>query len=87
MKLLAHLLSESTDTKFWDYNGFYQDAVQRGIWILGMYQRDNGDLLAITHSETNYKLGDRTFDYAIGLGYSRGKGQSWTYCGEVITPA
>ena len=84
---LAHLVSETTDAIIWDYNGYYQDTVQRGIWILGMYKRDNGDLLAITHSETNNKVGDRTFEYSIGLGYSRDQGKNWTYCGEVITPA
>ncbi len=84
---LAHLVSETTEAKLWDYHGYYQDTVQSGIWILGMYQRANGDLLAITHSETNYNLGDRTFDYSIGIGYSIDKGKSWTYCGEIIKPA
>jgi len=84
---LSHLVSETTDADLWDYNGYYQETVQKGVWILGMYKRDNGDLLAITHSETNYKVGDRTFDYAIGLGYSRDQGKSWTYCGEIILPA
>ena len=84
---LAHLVSETTDRKLWDYRGYYQDAVQKGLWILGMYKRENGDLLAITHSEINYKVGDRTFDYTIGLGYSTDKGQTWTYCGEIVAPA
>ncbi len=84
---LGRLVSETTDANLWDYRGYYQATVQQGIWILGMYKRDNGDLLAITHSETNDKVGDRTFDYSIGLGYSRDAGKSWTYCGEIILPA
>jgi hypothetical protein len=84
---LGHVVSETTDADLWDYSGYYQDTVQKGIWILGIYKRVMGDVLAITHSEPNDRVGDRTFDYSIGLGYSRDAGKSWTYCGEIILPA
>ncbi len=50
--LKCHVGSK-TDKAFWDYNGYYQDQMEKGIWILGMYQCPNGDLLAITHAELN----------------------------------
>ena len=84
--LKVHHMSKVEDD-FWDYNGFYQDTEQEGVWILGMYKRDNGDLLGITHSEVKYSLQERRFRYSIGLGYSRDEGESWTYCGEIIRAA
>ncbi len=50
--LKCHVVSK-TDKVFWDYNGFYQDQSEKGIWILGMYECPNGDLLGITHAELN----------------------------------
>lgn len=86
--LKVHVLSKQ-DKDFWDYNGYYKDRKQKGIWILGMYKRDNGDLLGITHSEVRNdypgKLEDQYF--SIGLGYSTDNGESWTYCGEIIRAA
>jgi hypothetical protein len=82
--LKVHHLSK-TDDEFWDYNGYYQNKEQEGIWILGMYQGENDDLLGITHSEVrDYpgKQGDQVF--SIGLGYSTDNGESWTYCGEIV---
>lgn len=76
-----------TEEEFWDYNGNYQDTQQEGIWILGMYKRDNGDLLGITHSEVSYPSDGIEFRYSIGLGYSKNNGQSWTYCGEIVRAA
>ena len=84
--LKVHDMSK-TDDEFWDYNGFHQDTKEEGIWILGMYKRDNGDLLAITHSEINYTDQHREQRFAIGLGYSRDGGESWTYCGEIVRAA
>jgi hypothetical protein len=82
--LKVHHLSK-TEEDFWDYNGHYQNMEQEGIWILGMYQRDNGDLLGITHSEVRDYPGQREDQvFAIGLGYSTDNGESWTYCGEIV---
>jgi len=82
--LKVHHLSK-TDKEFWDYMGYYQDKPEKGIWILGMYQRDNGDLLGITHSEVNDFPGVQKHQvFSIGLGYSTDQGASWTYCGEIV---
>ena len=84
--LKTHHFSK-TEEELWDYNGYYQDTDQEGVWILGMYKRDNGDLLGITHSEVNFAADKTTFHFSIGLGYSVDDGKSWTYCGEIIRPA
>jgi len=84
--LKVHHMSKEDDD-FWDYNGYHQDTPEEGIWILGMYKRDNGDLLGITHSEINYTDVHREQQFAIGLGYSTDEGESWTYCGEIIRGA
>jgi hypothetical protein len=82
--LKVHHLSR-TDDDFWDYNGYYRNMEQEGIWILGMYKRDNGDLLGITHSEVRDFPGERGDQvFSIGLGYSTDHGESWTYCGEIV---
>lgn len=82
--LKVHHFSK-TDDAFWDYNGYYQNMKEEGIWILGMYKRDNGDLLGITHSEVRDFSGDKKDQvFSIGLGYSTDKGASWTYCGEIV---
>ncbi|MCL5271041.1 MAG: hypothetical protein M1457_10965 [bacterium] len=75
-----------TEEEFWDYNGYYQDTDEEGIWILAMHQLDNGDLLSITHAEINYPQ-DKTYRFALGLGYSTDKGNHWTYCGEIARAA
>lgn len=89
--LQCHVASK-TDKAFWDYNGHYQDQVEKGIWILGMYQCPNGDLLGITHAELNNApkntRGRQAHQrFALGLGYSNDGGMSWTYCGEIVRPA
>ncbi len=89
--LRCHVGSK-TDKAFWDYNGYYQDQIEKGIWILGMYQCPSGDLLAITHAELNNapkETKTRRFQqrFALGLGYSTDRGFSWTYCGEIVRPA
>jgi len=76
-----------TEEDFWDYNGYYQDTEQEGVWILGIYKRNNGDLLAITHSEVTYASDKTKFHFSIGLGYSVNNGKSWTYCGEIARAA
>jgi hypothetical protein len=82
--LKVHHFSK-TDDEFWDYNGYYQNMEQEGIWILGMYKSDNGDLLGITHSEVRDFPGEREDQvFSIGLGYSTDNGESWTYCGEIV---
>lgn len=82
--LKVHHFSK-TDDALWDYNGYYQNMKEEGIWILGMYKRDNGDLLGITHSEVQgFPGGHRNQVFSIGLGYSTDKGKSWTYCGEIV---
>lgn len=82
--LKIHLFSK-TDDNFWDYNGYYQNMKEEGIWILGMYKRENGDLLGITHSEVQaFPGGKRNQVFSIGLGYSTDDGASWTYCGEIV---
>jgi hypothetical protein len=82
--LKVHHLSQ-TDEAFWDYNGYYQNREEEGIWILGMYRADNGDLLGITHSEVRDSPGRREDQvFSIGLGYSTDNGESWTYCGEIV---
>ena len=89
--LKCHVVSQ-TDKAFWDYNGYYQDQMEKGIWILGMYQCPSGDLLAITHAElNNAPKGARQRRtqqrFALGLGYSTDRGLNWTYCGEIVRPA
>jgi hypothetical protein len=84
---LDQMVFNIREDDYWDYNGYYQDRLQEGIWILGMYKCDNGDLLAITHSESNYSASDEAFLYTIGIGYSTNNGQNWTYCGDIIKPA
>jgi len=78
-------LSSRTDEDLWDYNGWYENTEERGIWILGMYEAPGGDLLGITHSEVRYP-GKRQ-QFALGIGYSSDRGQRWTYCGEVVVAA
>ncbi|HUV66253.1 MAG TPA: hypothetical protein VMW24_20345 [Sedimentisphaerales bacterium] len=88
--LKCHVGSK-TDEALWDYNGYYQDLAEQGLWILGMYECPNGDMLAITHAELNkahegmINRADQRF--ALGLGYSTDRGLSWTYCGEIVRPA
>jgi hypothetical protein len=84
---LKEKVFDAIEEDFLDYNGFYQDTFQEGIWILGMYKRKNGDLLAITHSEVNYYKDHMKFLYTIGLAYSKDNGKSWIYCGEIIKPS
>jgi hypothetical protein len=82
--LKVHHFSK-TDDEFWDYNGYYQNMEEEGIWILGMYKRENGDLLGITHSEVRDFPGEKEDQvFSIGLGYSTDMGASWTYCGEIV---
>jgi len=80
-----------TDKAFWDYNGYYRDEAEKGIWILGMYACPNGGLLGITHAELNRaqngKLNRAHQRFALGLGFSSDGGFSWTYCGEIVRPA
>lgn len=85
-------VSSKTDKVFWDYNGYYEDVEEKGIWILGMYECANGDLLAITHAELNRAneagvINRANQRFALGLGYSTDGGASWTYCGEIVRPA
>jgi len=86
--LKIHLMSK-TEEELWDYNGYYQDEnlEEEGIWILGMYECPNGDLLAITHAELNASTNWKDQRFAMGLGYSTDRGATWTYCGEIIRPA
>jgi len=89
--LKCHIGSK-TDKTLWDYNGYYQDQMEKGIWILGMYQCPNGDLLAITHAELNESPKEtrqrRVHQrFSLGLGYSTDRGLNWTYCGEIVRPA
>jgi hypothetical protein len=83
--LKVHYLSK-TEEEFWDYNGYYQDTEEEGIWILAMHQLENGDLLAITHAEINYP-NNKTYRFVVGLGYSTDRGDHWTYCGEIVKAA
>lgn len=78
-------LSSREDEDFWDYNGWYENTDERGIWILGMYETSDSNLLAITHSEVRYPKKSQQF--ALGIGYSKDRGQSWTYCGEIVKAA
>jgi hypothetical protein len=92
MDPLQHHVSSTTDKDLWDYNGFYEDVDEKGIWILGIYACPNGDLLGITHAELNMKNEAGRIDrknqrFALGLGYSTDGGASWTYCGEIVRPA
>ena len=70
-------LSSRVDEEFWDYNGWYENTIEQGIWILGMYETPNGDLLGITHSEVRHP--NKRQQFAIGIGYSTDRGHSWTY--------
>ncbi len=82
--LKVHHFSK-TDDEFWDYNGYYQHMEEEGIWILGMYQANDGALLGITHSEVRDFPGEKEDQvFAIGLEYSTDRGASWTYCGEIV---
>jgi hypothetical protein len=38
--LKTHVVSK-TEEELWDYNGYYQDVEEEGIWILGMYECPN----------------------------------------------
>lgn len=92
MDPLKHHIRSTTDKEFWDYNGHYDEYDQKGIWILGMYACQNGDLLGITHAELNKKtkagrMVRANQRFALGLGYSTDGGVSWTYCGEILRPA
>lgn len=80
-------VSSKTEEALWDYNGYYTDIREQGIWILGMYRCPNGDLLAITHAELNDTEKRNEQRFALGLGYSVDDGSSWTYCGEIVRPA
>jgi hypothetical protein len=89
--LKCHVRSK-TDKALWDYNGYYQEQLEKGIWILGMYECPNGDLLGITHAELNNapkgtSRRNAQQRFALGLGYSTDRGVSWTYCGEIVRPA
>jgi len=85
--LKVHHFSKQDD-EFWDYNGYYEGLEEEGIWILGIYKRDNGDLLGITHSEVRDFPGTKEDQvFSIGLGYSTDNGESWTYCGEIVRAA
>jgi hypothetical protein len=88
--LKCHVGSK-TDEAFWDYNGYYDDLAEEGIWILGMYECPGGDLLGVTHAELNSgskgKMDRADQRFALGLGYSTDHGDSWTYCGEIVRPA
>ena len=85
---LSHLEMNKSEEEFWDYNGYYQNKEMEGIWILGMYKRDNGNILAITHSEIReFPGGKENQWFALGLGYSTDGGESFTFCGEIVTPA
>lgn len=79
-------LSSKTEEQLWDYNGYYQNMQEVGIWILGMHQLKNGDLLAITHAELQYPT-NKTYRFRLGLGYSTDKGEHFTYCGEIARGA
>ncbi len=84
--------SSRTEEECWDYNGFYQDTVEEGIWILAMHQLENGDLLAITHAEYHYPDDPKEkyasgHRFALGLGYSTDGGDHWIYCGEIVKAA
>ena len=83
--LKVHLLSK-TEEEFWDYNGYYQNTKEAGIWVLAMHQLKNGNLLAITHAELLYST-NKTYRVRLGLGYSTDKGKHFTYCGEIVKPA
>lgn len=80
-------ISSKTEEDLWDYNGYYQGSKEEGIWILGMYECPNGDLLAITHAEVNKTTNSLNQHFALGLGYSTDRGTTWSYCGETIKPA
>jgi len=82
--LKTHLRSK-TDKDLWDYNGWYEKTDERGIWILGMYEAPNGDLLGITHSEVRYPKKPDVI--VLGIGYSTDRGHNWTYCGEIVKAA
>lgn len=86
--LRTHVMSK-TEEELWDYNGYYQDKnlTEEGIWILGMYECPNGDLLAITHAELNVGTSWKDQHFALGIGYSSDRGANWIYCGEIIRPA
>jgi hypothetical protein len=88
--LKCHVASKIEEV-FWDYNGYYGDLAEEGIWILGMYQCPGGDLLAITHAELNAgkdgRVDRKEQRFALGLGYSTDGGATWTYCGEILRPA
>lgn len=84
--LQNHYLSV-TEEEFWNYNGYYQDTEEEGIWILAMHELNDGNLLAITHAEINYTQNRKKQCFAIGIGYSEDRGDSWTYCGEIIKAA
>ncbi len=88
--LKCHVASK-TEEAFWDYNGYYEDLAEEGIWILGMYECPSGDLLAVTHAELNAssegKIKRAEQRFALGLGYSTDRGANWTYCGEIVRPA
>lgn len=85
-------VGSKTEEQFWDYNGHYQDLAEEGIWILGMYECPNGDLLSITHAELvdadpSETSRGRIQRFALGLGDSTDRGSTWTYCGEIVRPA
>lgn len=85
--LKTHVMSK-TEEELWDYNGYYlpDNLLEEGIWILGMYECPEGDLLAITHAELNAGTSWKDQHFALGIGYSSDRGATWTYCGEIVRP-
>lgn len=59
-----------------------------GIWLMGVYQIGNSELLGFTHNESCYEkdipCNSETKYFSLGVGYSRDNGKSWQYCGDII---
>lgn len=76
------------DTELWDCGTF--DAHEDAAWITNMYKISEDEYLGFVHVETNYVFDACDnwiyLDYSIGIAYSDNGGDTWTYCGDVITP-
>jgi hypothetical protein len=74
--------------EMYDLNGWYQDVHHAGLWLMNIYQTDDGTLLGVVHVELHHQPPgvNQGEDYAIGVVYSSDGGDRWTYCGEIVRP-
>ena len=83
----AKVWQKSRDEVF-DLGGQYTDVHHAGLWLVNIYCVPDGNLLGVVHVELHpgepaVNHGEK---YALGLVFSRDKGERWSYCGEIVRP-